>query len=385
MAEKEKEYEYGIEVNTDYCGTCMVCASICPFDALQYVEEEEKKEMVLEIEKCQMCGICYSSCPAAAIKYIYYDLDSLEKYISGREGGTLVITCKGSTPTIAEIKEITGLSELEFIPLVLPCVGRVRMELILKAISLGKKVALLPCEEDYCRFKEGSRLLTRKVAMLKAMIEAFGYDPDIVTLERKSIKVDFNRYKCIGCGNCEAFCPYDSAHLVSPKIADFELDKCMGCGICMVVCPAHAVELRNWGHEQISSQIHEIASEGKTKILVFCCQWCEFASLDEMLQHPLPEGVRLLPLPCAGRTDPLHILQALLEGIGGVMIAACPEEECKLEEGSKTARYYVMEDLIEKLEQIGLEDRVYFCHTSPKYVGQFDKELQSFMERIGGT
>jgi coenzyme F420-reducing hydrogenase delta subunit len=318
-----------------------------------------------------------------AFEHIYYDLDSLEEYIEGREEDTLVITCKGSTPAIEGIKEITGLSESDFIPLVLSCVGRVRMEFIMKAITLGKKVVLMPCEEDYCRFEEGSRLLTRKVAMLIALLKMFGYGPDIVTLERKSVKVDFDRYKCIGCGNCEAFCPYDAAHLVSPKIADFDLDKCMGCGICMVVCPAHAVEFKNWEHEHISSQVREIASEGRTKVLIFCCQWCEFSSLDEMLQRPLPEGVQLIPLPCAGRADPLHILQALKEGIGGVMITACPEEECKLEEGSKTARYYVIEKLMEKLEQIGLEDRAYLCYTSPKYVEQFDKELQSFMARIG--
>jgi coenzyme F420-reducing hydrogenase delta subunit/Pyruvate/2-oxoacid:ferredoxin oxidoreductase delta subunit len=367
--------EYGIEIDTDYCGTCRICSSLCPFDAIDY--DEERKEMLLDIEKCQMCGICYSSCPAAAIKCVYYDVESLERYIKDREEETLVIACKGSIPTEEKIKEITGLSE--FISLILPCVGRVRVEFILRAISAGKRVILMPCEEDYCRFGEGSRMITRKFILLRSSLQMFGYPQSIVILRRNVLRVSFDRYKCIGCGNCEAFCPYDAVHLESPGVASFDLDACMGCGICAAICPAFAIELEGSERDSISAEISEfLHKEQERKILVFGCKWCEYASLDG---HHLPEGVHFIELPCAGRMDRLHILQALRDGADGVLIAACPEEECKLEEGSKRAKEN-LSDLKDKLDQIGLGERVNICSASPKYVGQFDEELQMFMDRI---
>jgi len=54
--------------------------------------------------------MCYSTCPAKAIDIIYYDIDSLTRYLERAKrkykSDTLVIMCKGSAPDFAGVKEL---------------------------------------------------------------------------------------------------------------------------------------------------------------------------------------------------------------------------------------------------------------------------------------
>jgi coenzyme F420-reducing hydrogenase delta subunit/Pyruvate/2-oxoacid:ferredoxin oxidoreductase delta subunit len=365
----------GIEINSENCSRCGICTVACPFDALS-VEEEK---IVLDIEKCQICGVCYGLCPAGAIESIYYDIESLVRYLESKEGDTLVITCRGSTPTEQEIKELTGTSD--YIHLCLPCVGKMRMEFLLRAVTLGmKRIFVIPCEEEYCRFEKGSKYTTFKISLLKSLFEYIGY-PTSLELHRNKIEVSFDRYKCLGCGNCEVVCSYDAVQIKSPGVASFDLDACMGCGRCVAVCPALAIDIKNSEHEQIASEIAAFASEAKDikpKVLVLGCQWAEYSSLDTIKPRILPENVKFIGLPCSGRVDPLHILEALNKGIDGVLVVACPEEGCRFEGGTERAEKNISE-LKEKLNQIGMAEKVEICFVSPKYPGQFEEELNKFL------
>jgi len=144
------------------------------------------------------------------------------------------------------------------------------------------------------------------------------------------------------------------------------------------MCPAFALELENWERERISDLISRLASEIKPpKILVFRCQWAVFPPLDGVLAP----NIRYIDLPCASRVDTLHILEAFQKGIDGVLIAACPEEDCKQEKGSgKTQRSVAA--LGKKLGQIGLEERLHFCTVAPRYPEGFNRELEQFSQSI---
>ena len=373
-------YEYGIDVNAEICARCRMCEKACPFNAMQYNEGADRMEV--DIERCQMCAVCYATCPSSAIQYVYYDLSSLENELELSGASKIVAACRGNVPSYDELRRRLGVSEEEFkdyFALLLPCAGRLRAEFIIDAVLRGKNVILMPCDEDFCRFVRGSEALTKKVSMIQRILSEFGIR-DAVQLRRDALKVVFKPYKCLGCGECQAFCPTGAARVVPPgPVAEFDFEKCKGCGICAAVCPAHAVDLNGWEFDRISARIHEIASEGKTKLLVFCCQWCEFKHIDG---EELPEGVEVIPMPCSGRVDVLHVIQAIYEGIKGVLIVACPEEECKLDEGSKTALYFTMERLKELLSQMNIEKRVRICFSSPKYIGKFDEELKRFLSEL---
>lgn len=370
-----------VKIDEEHCSACSICSSVCPFEAIK--KDAETGKILLEIEKCQTCGICYSSCPSHAIEAISYDMDSLAGYLEKAkqeyDSDSLVIMCKGSAPDFAEVEKLFGISS--FVPLSVPCVGRIPGEILLRAISsLGmKKIYMLACDTDYCRYEKGSAVAGRRAAVLNLLLEQLGYGQEVIEFRRNSLKVKVDRNKCIGCGNCAFFCPFDAAKLESGA-AEIDLELCRGCGLCVTLCPALALELEHWEGERLSSSISRLSSEmRKPSILVMRCQWAAFPRPDEEFDS----SVRVIDLPCAARVDPMHITEALANGTDGVLIAACPEDDCRSETGSKESHRLVT-SLKKTLAQIGLEERVHFCSVAPRYPQTFYHELQQFKERIEG-
>ena len=379
MNEQPAEEKVAVKINEDCCSRCSICASLCPYDAIK--KDADTGKTVLEIEKCQVCGMCYSTCPSQAIDIIYYDMDSLSRYLERAkkeyDSDTLVVMCKGSAPDFAGVEKLFGVAK--FIPLSVPCVGRIPEEVFLKAILMGiSEIYVLACDEDYCRFERGSPVTGRKILALNHLLEQLGYGKEVITFKRNSLKVKANTDLCICCGNCVFYCPYDAAKLESPGVVRFDLEACRGCGLCVSMCPAFALELENWEKERISDLIASLASEMQPpRILVFRCQWAVFSPLN----GELAPNVRYIDLPCASRVDAVHILEAFQKGIDGVLIAACSEEDCKQEKGSGKAQHSV-ERLKGRLSQIGLGDRLHFCTIAPRYPEGFYRELEQFSQSI---
>ena len=380
MSEQIIKEKVALKLNEDYCSSCSICSSLCPFEALK--RDTETGKTLLEIGKCQVCGICYSTCPAKAIDIVYYDLGSLIRYLEKArqkyDSDTLVIMCKGSTPDFTGVEGLFGVAK--FIPLSVPCVGRISEEVFFKAIVMGiKEIYVLACDENYCRFDRGSQITRRKSLALNLLLEQFGYGKGIITLKQNSLRVKADKDLCIGCGNCVFYCPYDAVKLESPGVANFELASCRGCGLCVTKCPAIALDLENWEKERISNLISKLVSEiEQPKILVFRCQWAVFPSMNNEEFSP---NMRTIDLPCAARVDTFHILEAFQKGVDGVLIAACTEEDCKLERGSREAQHSVAA-LKKRLNQIGFQDRLHFCSVAPRYPEELNRELEQFSKKI---
>jgi F420-non-reducing hydrogenase iron-sulfur subunit len=58
-------------------------------------------------------------------------------------------------------------------------------------------------------------------------------------------------------------------------------------------------------------------------IVAFCCEHCAYAAADLAggLRMSYPPAIKIVQLPCTGKMDILMILQALEDGIDGVMVA----------------------------------------------------------------
>ena len=381
MTEAVTEERLAVKVDEEQCSRCSICRSLCPYDAIS--KEAGTGKTLLDIAKCQVCGICYSACPSRAIDIIYYDLDSLLSYLESAKkksaSQAVVIMCKGSAPDFAEVGRLFGVSD--FIPLSVPCVGRVPDEVFLTAMGMGiNKIYVLACDEDYCRFVRGSPLAGRRIFALNRMLEQLGYGKEAITLRRNSLKVKVNKDLCIACGNCVYYCPYHAPKLESEGGISIDLDLCRGCGLCVVMCPAFALELEHWERERLSALVPQLLSEMKPpKLVVFRCQWAFFPPLDGKLNP----NIRAIDVPCAARVDPIHILDAFQQGADGVLVAACAEEDCKQEKAGGRAQRLV-EKLNERLGQIGYQDRLYFCSIAPRHGDGFDKELQEFSQKIKG-
>lgn len=379
MSERAVAERTALKITEDSCSSCAVCSSLCPFEAIK--RDTEAGKTFLEIEKCQVCGICYSACPAKAIDVIYYDADSLTSYLEKAKqeykSDTLVIACKGSAPDLVGVDKLFGVTG--FIPLSVPCVGRVPDEVFLKAIVMGiNKIHVLGCDEDYCRFERGSSVAGRRILALNILLDQLGYGKELITFKRNSLKVKVDADSCIMCGNCVYYCPYDAAKLESPGTVSFDLTACRGCGLCVAMCPAQALELENWEEERISTLIVKLSKEMKApKIFIFRCQWAAYSTFN----GALAPNIRFIDLPCASRVDILHILEAFRQGADGVLIVACAEDDCKQEKAGGKAQHSV-ETLMKRLSQIGLQDRLHFCTVAPRYPERLDEELGQFGEKI---
>ena len=382
----------GIEIADDYCSRCGICVAVCPFEAIS--KDEEQNKIILDVEECRVCGLCVSACPLSAIDLVYYDVDSLTKKVQAEmaEKGakTLVLSCRGSNPVTLDIEDKLKDENVEnFVSLRLPCVGRVPPEFYLKNLASGtENMLILQCEEDFCRFKKGSQIGLNRLELLKGTVKGLGYDSDKLIIKTDSLKAVYDTEKCVGCGKCIFVCPYEAIVWKDMSTPEIKNEDCMGCGACALVCPHQAIELRGYEFEPVSEIIKNCSgktakakAQGKPAVLLFVCQWSEFSALDDVQKGCLTDDITIIELPCAKGFDPVLVLEALSLGFDGVMAVVCPEELCKLEEGTELPDRN-FSALRTVLKQYNLDDRFDTFRVSPKYPGEFNAKLEEFKKKI---
>jgi ferredoxin len=245
MAEKNEQMKEkcvaAITIDQDLCSRCSICHSICPYEAIKRDPETGKVE--IDLEKCQVCGICYSACPVMAVEIAYYDYESLLKNVKTLQekcgSDTLVLMCRGNSPSTGEVEENfkeKGLKIDNYLPLRVPCAGRIPAEFVFKVLDGGiKRIVSIQCEDEFCRFKQGTGMNTRRLILGGKVLQQLGLDKDAFTVIKYSRKAIYDTSKCVGCDKCVFICPYkaiEAQPLATPKV---DLEKCMGCGACALV------------------------------------------------------------------------------------------------------------------------------------------------------
>ncbi len=385
----------GIKLDDTYCGRCTVCHSLCPYEAI--LVNSETGEVGIDIEKCQFCGICYSACPVSAIDIVYYDDETLlkhvEKLVKEKNSRTLVLMCRGNSPSTCEVEEILqdqNIKANNYIPIRIPCVGRTTTEFVMKTLASGvDRIIAVQCEEDFCRYKRGSRINTRRQLLTKKVLRQLGFHDDSLTLVKYARKAVYFTDKCVGCDKCVFVCPYEAIEaevLATPKI---NLDKCVGCGACALVCPHLAIQLKGFEYETLSNLVQRYAKAArnlkakgiKPTILVFCCQWSEFSALDQPEAKLFDNKAVVMEIPCFKGLDPVLVVEALRSGFDGVLAIVCSSEDCKLELGRDVAERNAA--LLQRtLNRFNLQDRFDVYTASPRS-GDFNQKLAAFIQKIG--
>ena len=94
------------------------------------------------------------------------------------------------------------------------------------------------------------------------------------------------------------------------------------------------------------------------EIIAFCCEHSATpaANLAGRLGLHYSENLRLIPVPCAGRVDAIHILKAFEEGAAAVLVLGCEDGACHHIEGNTRARERVRYSRT-LLEEIGIDGR----------------------------
>jgi len=381
-----------VQINQDYCSRCSICHSVCPYEAIKRDSETGKVE--IDLQKCQVCGICYSACPSVAIDIVYYDHENLLNYVKTarkeNKSKTLVLMCRGNSPATREIEEILqeqGLKLDNYVHLRLPCSGRIPTEFIFGALNSGiKNVVSIQCEDEFCRFKQGTKINTRRLMLGRAILGQLGFSKDALKVVKYSRKVVYDTDKCVGCDKCVFICPYDAleADFFATPLIDYEA--CVGCGACALVCPHSAIQVKGFEFEDVLNRYCEAAKKLKAKnkfavVLIFCCQWSEFSALDDAENVFFKKNAVVVEIPCFKALDPVHVVNALRNGFDAVLAVVCSEEDCKLEEGRETTERN-MSVLRDALKKMGLSERFELFTASPRCVGEFTKKLDDFLKKV---
>jgi len=120
------------------------------------------------------------------------------------------------------------------------------------------------------------------------------------------------------------------------------------------------------------------------RIVAFCCDKSGYVAADMAgkLGMSLPDSVEVIRVPCAGRIDALHLLQALENGTDGVLIFACHEENCQSLTGNRVAeaRMGYVHGII---EHIGLEkERLELCNLATNNGAKFAETVNKKFEDL---
>lgn len=197
---------------------------------------------------------------------------------------------------------------------------------------------------------------------------------------------------CTGCGSCVEICPFYAINLkekdglLSTSVVDPLL--CKGCGLCAPTCPVKAISPQGSSDPQLMAQIKAVLSSkkgrGKPLILGMFCEWSAYAAAElagvRRLQYP--SNLRILPLRCAGRIDPYHILWAFLSGADGVVVGGCPPGNCHYVNGNQEAERRVAK-LVDALAARGFKiERLRLKWFQPDDAPAFVEEISTFVAQI---
>lgn len=69
------------EVNEELCSGCRFCNDLCPYNAIEYIEDKGKSHVINAL--CKACGVCVASCPSSAIKGRHFTDEQILMQIDG--------------------------------------------------------------------------------------------------------------------------------------------------------------------------------------------------------------------------------------------------------------------------------------------------------------
>ncbi len=129
---------------------------------------------------------------------------------------------------------------------------------------------------------------------------------------------------------------------------------------------------------------NESRTDFKPKILGFLCNWCSYAGADlagvSRIQYP--PNMKIIKVMCSGRVDPVLVIEALANGIDGVIITGCHPGDCHYQSGNyQTERRY--KALSEALSYTRIETgRIALEWVSASEGTRFGEVVQGFTDLI---
>ena len=132
-------------------------------------------------------------------------------------------------------------------------------------------------------------------------------------------------YGCLGCGMCQAICPFDAISLNDSGVAEVDETKCRGCGACVAECPQGIIRLHGAGYPiVVKCSNQDLGKTARAACEVSCigCGICE----------------KVCPSGAAKVTDNLSAIDEALCLCCGMCAVKCPRHAIRDLRGVLTSR-----------------------------------------------
>jgi heterodisulfide reductase subunit A len=174
-------------IDAEACTMCGLCASVCPYGAINW----KKKEKATVVEAaCAGCGACGAACVFGAITMRHFTDDQLIAQVRGilaedPEEKVFVFACNWCSYAggdMAGISRITYPATNRVIRTM--CSARVSEEMVLEAFRCGAPVVLVSgCHYADCHYIDANRQTVKRVQKLWNKLERAGVRPERLQLE----------------------------------------------------------------------------------------------------------------------------------------------------------------------------------------------------------
>ncbi len=215
-------------------------------------------------------------------------------------------------------------------------------------------------------------------------------------------EVTVDKGLCTICLTCLRYCPHQAIGFTH-RVFIHPL-ACRRCGICASECPMDAIQIAGFSDQEVELKLAALqerwgqSGTGLVRMVIFGCQrsagraWEEAQSskLKAQSDNEKAQGtgykvqgeIEFIALPCAGKLDPDYILKALSMGAHGVLVLACPEENCKSLHGNTYARERIQEAR-HYVEEAGINpERIRFNNLSSNMIWYLKEIISQFIDDL---
>jgi len=139
---------------------------------------------------------------------------------------------------------------------------------------------------------------------------------------------------------------------------------------------------------KLEGTINGMSNKHQLTLAIFYCQNVPGSNEQnrQELEKQYQDGIRLFPIPCSGRLEPVHLLKALETFADAAYVVTCPEGACRYFQGNRRAKKRV-ERAQGIIASIGLEKErlgiLVGSKEAPKTLSQVVEELLEKTSSLG--
>ncbi len=196
-------------------------------------------------------------------------------------------------------------------------------------------------------------------------------------LDNRAIRINNS---CARCLTCYRVCPHGAVTLrsgTSNPPVQISPALCRSCGLCVSLCPRMAIELNVNSDGVMVAAVGQIPpGEVSRTAIVFGCE--RSAHLLESTCR-VPECVKFVRVPCAGRVSEYLIWHTLAAGAGSVLVVGCHHGNCASNTGTDNAALRVRKGLATGLFDCGPR-KLGYATVAPNEPARFERLLWEWAE-----